>query len=141
MWRAVMTDATMDRLLGALLRGGVILSALVVLGGGIYYLARYGGRPMPDYAEFDPNISRPDFSSLEGVPDQLRSLSGIMTGVGALHSRAFIQFGILLLIATPIARVIFSVFAFAVERDYTYVIVTLVVLAVLLYSLFSGGTA
>jgi uncharacterized membrane protein len=43
--------------------------------------------------------------------------------------------GILLLIATPVARVIFTVFAFAHERDWTYVVVTLIVLALLLYSL------
>jgi uncharacterized membrane protein len=43
--------------------------------------------------------------------------------------------GILILIATPVARVAFSVFAFAEERDRMYVIVTLIVLALLLFSL------
>jgi uncharacterized membrane protein len=40
-----------------------------------------------------------------------------------------------LLIATPVARVLFTVFAFAYERDWTYVAVTLIVLTLLLYSL------
>ena len=44
----------------------------------------------------------------------------------------------MLLIATPIARVLFSVVAFALQRDRTYVVVTLIVLAVLLYSLIRG---
>jgi uncharacterized membrane protein len=49
-----------------------------------------------------------------------------------------LQLGLLLLIATPIARVIFSVFAFALEGDRMYVAFTLVVLTVLLYSLFGS---
>jgi uncharacterized membrane protein len=51
-----------------------------------------------------------------------------------------IQLGLLLLIATSIARVGFSVFAFAIERDRLYAAITLVVLAVLFASLF-GLTA
>jgi uncharacterized membrane protein len=47
-----------------------------------------------------------------------------------------IQLGLLFLIATPVARVAFSVYAFMRERDKTYVIITLIVLAILLYSLF-----
>jgi uncharacterized membrane protein len=44
----------------------------------------------------------------------------------------------LLLVATPVARVAFSAFAFAQQRDHIYVIVTLSVLAVLVYSLVGG---
>jgi len=46
---------------------------------------------------------------------------------------------LLLLIATPIARVAFSVVGFAIERDRLYVIFTLIVLAVLLYSFLGSG--
>jgi uncharacterized membrane protein len=45
------------------------------------------------------------------------------------------QLGLLLLIATPIARVAFSIFAFALERDWLYVGLTTVVFAVLLFSI------
>jgi uncharacterized membrane protein len=55
----------------------------------------------------------------------------------ALSSGGVIQLGLLLLVATPVARVIFSVFAFARQRDFTYVVLTLIVLAILLYSLFA----
>ena len=44
--------------------------------------------------------------------------------------------GLLLLIATPVARVLFSAIAFAIERDGMYVVITLVVLAILMLSLF-----
>jgi uncharacterized membrane protein len=52
-----------------------------------------------------------------------------------------IQFGLLLLIATPAARVVFSVAGFAIERDWMYVAITLLVLLTLLYSLASSSLA
>jgi uncharacterized membrane protein len=48
------------------------------------------------------------------------------------------QLGLLLLIATPVARVAFSLAAFAVQRDRLYVVVTLVVLGVLTFSMAGG---
>ena len=45
------------------------------------------------------------------------TLSGIVQDVLALQGRGIIQLGLLLLIATPIARVAFSVAAFAFQRD------------------------
>jgi uncharacterized membrane protein len=48
------------------------------------------------------------------------------------------QLGLFLLIATPVARVVFSLLAFAIQRDHLYVGITLVVLAVLTFSLTGG---
>ena len=75
----------------------------------------------------------------------------VQFGSGAVHfpatttanctttrGRGLIQLGVLLLIATPVARVVFSAWAFARQRDWTYVLVTLFVLAVLLFGLFYG---
>lgn len=119
------TDQQVEQIVGNLLRAGVILAASVVLLGGALYLARYG-TTMPDYRVF------------RGEPSDLRSIAGILRDVRAFDSRGIIQLGLLLLIATPVARVTFSLFAFARQRDATYVIVTLIVLGVLIYSL-SGG--
>jgi len=124
--KRALTDEQMDRIISVLLRSGVLISALVVLVGGILYLIRYG-TAMPDYGVF------------RGEPADLRSLSGIVKDVLSFKRRGIIQFGLLLLIATPVARVAFSIFAFALQRDRTYVIVTLIVLSVLLYSLAGGG--
>jgi uncharacterized membrane protein len=124
--KRALTDEQMDRIISVLLRSGVLISALVVLVGGILYLIRYG-TAMPDYGVF------------RGEPADLRSLSGILKDVLSFKRRGIIQFGLLLLIATPVARVAFSIFAFALQRDRTYVIVTLIVLSVLLYSLAGGG--
>jgi uncharacterized membrane protein len=66
-------------------------------------------------------------------------VQGILSGAFAFRARSIIQLGVLLLLATPIARVAFSVAGFALERDRLYVIITFVVLAILLYSLIAGA--
>jgi uncharacterized membrane protein len=55
----------------------------------------------------------------------------ILQGAFALHPDAVVQTGLLLLIATPVLRVVFSLFGFARQRDWLYVALTLIVLAVL----------
>lgn len=67
--------------------------------------------------------------------NDLRSIARTTTGAVKLRPREFIQFGLVLLLFTPVARVAFSVFAFAAERNRTYVIVTLIVLGILISSI------
>ncbi len=119
-------DEQIERIMGNLLRSGVITAALTVLAGGIWYLFEHGG-------------SGPDYHVFKGEPADLRTFMGIFADSISRHSRGVIQLGLLLLIATPVLRVIFSVLAFSLQRDRTYVIVTLIVLGVLLYSLAGGG--
>ena len=119
------TDETVEQVIGNLLRAGVLVAALIVLAGGILYLYKYGGEPA-DYHEF------------HGVDPRFCSPIGIARAATTGSRRAIIQLGLLVLIATPVARVLFSVFAFARERDWAYVCITLVVLVILLYSLFSA---
>ncbi len=116
------TDQRIDLIMSRLLRTGVILSALFVFAGGILFLLRHS-TPVTDYRHF------------QGEPAQFRTVPGIFHDALALHGRGLIQIGLLLLIATPIARVAFSVVAFLYERDWMYVLVTLVVLGLLFYSL------
>lgn len=116
------SDEAVERIISTLLRVGVILAASMVLAGGIRYLIRFGS-------------SRTDYRVFRGEPSDLRSLTGILHGVLGLHSRDVIQLGLVLLIATPVARVAFSVFAFAMQRDHNYVVITLIVLTILVYSL------
>jgi uncharacterized membrane protein len=116
-------DSKLDAQIGTLLRAGTMSSAFVILLGGVLYLARHGH-------------DRPDYYTFHGVPTQLHTLSGILSGAFHGESLAIIQLGLLMLIATPIARVLFSVIAFLVEHDSLYVVVSGIVLAVLLFSLF-----
>jgi uncharacterized membrane protein len=74
------------------------------------------------------------------VPAELSSLDGIFHGAVGGQALAVIQLGILVLIATPVARVLFSMLGFALERDWMYVGVTAIVLVLLLYSLFNHST-
>ncbi len=120
------TDVQVEQIVGTLLRSGVIVAALVVLAGGILYLIRYGAA-LPNYRVF------------RGEPVDLRSVSGIVSDALSFRFHGIIQLGLLLLIATPVARVAFSILAFALQRDRTYVTVTLIVFGVLLYSLIGGG--
>ena len=117
-------DQRFEELIANLLRTGVLLSATVVFLGAILYLVRHGFEPA-------------DYRVFHGEPSQLRSPHAILAY--AFHLRGLIQLGLLLLIATPVARVTFSVFGFARERDRMYVGFTLVVLIVLLYSLFGSS--
>jgi uncharacterized membrane protein len=120
------TDEQVEQVIGNLLRVGVLASALVVLGGGVHYLVEHGAEHVKDRHVFHP------------PPPELSTPGAIVREALALHSRGLIHFGLLLLIATPVARVLFSAFAFALQRDYLYVAITLFVLAILLYSLLSG---
>jgi uncharacterized membrane protein len=82
---------------------------------------------------------RVDYRVFNGEPASLRSLSGIILGAASLRAEWIIAAGLLLLIATPIARVAVLLAVFLRERDRLYVAVSAVVLAVLLLSLFDRG--
>jgi uncharacterized membrane protein len=119
------TDEQFDILLGIVLRAGVLVSATVVLCGGLLYLLRHG-------------LSAPEYHVFRGEPGDLRSISGIVSGARSLSGRGLIQLGVLLLIATPIARVAFSVVGFVRQRDWMYVGIAVIVLILLAYALCGG---
>ena len=116
------TDRRMDLVIGNLLRSGVVLSATIVLFGAVIYLVRHGHSPT-------------EYRVFHSEPSDLRSVRGILRDALALRGRGIIQLGLLFLIATPVARVAFSIFGFAEEHDRMYVVVASIVLLVLAYSL------
>jgi len=115
-------DERLEKIVSGLLIAGVLLSALVVFSGAICFCVRHGGE-LADYRAF------------HGTSEKYRSISGIMSTARPSDCRGIVQLGLLLLILTPIARVAFSMAAFALERDRTYVVLTAIVLVILLYSL------
>jgi uncharacterized membrane protein len=121
-----LSEQKFENFLGNLLRSGVVLAASVVLFGGVLYLIRHGGE-------------QPDDQVFHGEPADLRNPIGTISDALSFSSRGIIQLGLLLLVATPVARVGFSAIGFLKERDFTYVLLTLIVLTVLLFSLFSGS--
>jgi len=116
------TDERAERVIGQLLRAGVVVSVAAVLIGAFLYLLHHGGE-------------RPDYHVFRGEPRDLRSIPGIVRGALRLRPQQVIQLGLVLLLATPVARVVFSIFAFAAQRDRTYVAVTVFVLAILIASI------
>ncbi|MEO7145198.1 MAG: DUF1634 domain-containing protein [Bryobacteraceae bacterium] len=117
-----MNDERLERIISVLLRAGVLLSAAVVLAGGASFLLSHGNQAT-------------SFHVFHAAPSAYRSIHAIVWGAAHFDSLAIIQFGLLLLIATPVARVALSVAAFALERDRTYTVVSLIVLGILLYGL------
>ncbi len=120
------SDYQIDRMIGTLLRLGVIVSALVVSAGGVVYLLHHGAA-LPNYRVF------------HGEPSDLCTIRGIIADAFSFHGRSIIQLGLVLLIATPVFRVAFAVLAFALQKDRTYVVVTCLVLLLLLFSITGGG--
>jgi uncharacterized membrane protein len=116
------SDQDVQRFIGRTLQLGVLLAAFVVVIGAVIVLAQHGNAPA-DYRTFVPG------------PESLRSVTGILRSAFRLDARAIVQLGLLLLIATPIARVLLTFIAFLLQRDWRYVLVTGLVLALLAYGL------
>jgi len=118
----VLTGEQLEKRVGNLLRFGVLLSAAVVVVGAVMYLIVHGSQ-QTNYTQF------------RGEPEQLSNVRSIV--IGALHgrSRDIIQLGLLVLIATPVARVILAGYAFMRQRDRLYVVVSAIVLTILTLSL------
>lgn len=119
------SDDRLNQVIGRLLRYGVFISAGVVLIGALVYLIKHGSE-VPNYAKF------------QMAPAPLRHPLGIFDQAFHFTASGIIQLGLLFLIATPVARVLLSVFAFFRQRDYLYVVITLVVLIILIFSPFLG---
>ncbi len=137
------SDEVISNWIGRLLRVGVLTSAVIILAGGVIYLHYHGGRPAVDRRTFEkmpPEFSDPAAIARAAILGR-RSEDGKEGPAVPLSNgrgRALIQLGLLLLIATPVLRVAFSILAFARQRDFVYVLLAAVVLSVLIYSLFSG---
>ncbi len=117
-----MDDRHLEDIIGNLLRAGVLLAAAVVLIGGVLYL-------MQHHAE------RASYHAFAFEGSNVTTLPGILRSASHLSSEGLIQFGLLLLIATPVARVAMAVAGFYLEKDHLYVWVSLIVLGILLFSL------
>jgi len=118
-------DFKMETIMGRLLRTGVFVAAAVVFVGGLLYLKNHSHN-VTGYRAFSGSAA-------------LRHPGEMFAGIASGNAASLIQLGVLLLIATPIARVAFAVAGFAMERDRLYVLVSMFVLAALLYGLLLGS--
>jgi len=118
-------DADMQRIIGWILRMGVIVSMAIVIIGGIIFLFRHG-QSINDYKDF------------RKVPPFIDSVKGIFEGVLYGKGQAIIQLGVIVLISTPILRVLFAVIAFFLEKDRLYTCISLLVLLIIVASMLTG---
>lgn len=119
---AAWNDQKVEQIIGILLRVGVSLSATLVFAAGIAYL-------------WQNHTVRVSYQQFHGETAALTSVGGVIRGAASLDPLKLIQLGLLILVATPVARVLFAAFAFALERDWLYVVVSLIVFAVLMATL------
>lgn len=125
-------ERDMELFIGKLLRYGVMLACGITLFGGVIYLFQHHGVSMEHYKP------TPDGQPFPGVEYYLRELSTIIPRILDFDGAAIIQLGVCVLIATPVFRVAFSVIGFLIERDYMYVVITLIVLAIIMANMLLG---
>ena len=113
-------DRRMEIIMGRVLQIGVLLASFVMIAGGLLYMHAHSGET-PNYRVFSSE------------PQRLRHFSGVLGGIRIGDPAALIQLAVLLLIATPVARVVFALIAFLIERDKLFVVISAIVLGVLLY--------
>ncbi len=115
------SELLLEKLLSNLLKYGVLLASTVVLFGGILYLIRHGSEPV-------------DYHIFHSEPLEFRSITGVITTILSGSHRGIIQLGLLLLVATPILRVVVSLLFFIKQKNWIYVTITTLVLTTLIYS-------
>jgi uncharacterized membrane protein len=115
-------DKDIEKTMGNLLRYGVLISAIIVLTGAVFYLLQHG-------------FETPQYQKFSGEPKRITEVKEIWKTAISGRGRSIIQLGILVLIATPIARIIFSIIGYILEKDYLYIILTGTVLIIILYNL------
>jgi len=119
-----------DHAISRLLRTGVLLSIAVIATGMIISFAHH-----PDYFS-----SRPSLGALTSASEHYpRSIAAVIEGTMQGRGQAVVSLGLLLLIATPVARVALSIIVFAIERDRLYVMITSAVLLLLMIAFVLGG--
>ena len=116
------TDSNIEKMMGNLLRFGVLISGAIVTIGGVFYFSQHANE-LANYRKF---ISEP-----KRLTEFHLVLDGLLRGRG----RSIIQMGIFFLIATPITRIAFSVVGYILEKDYLYVALALIVLIIILINL------
>jgi uncharacterized membrane protein len=124
-FETILSDRRLEAIIGNLLRAGVVIAATITSIGGVIYLAHSGESPA-------------HYRVFQGEPADLRQVKGVLSDASSGDGRGIMQLGLVLLIATPVARVAFSLAAFAVQQDRLYVVVTLAVLGVLTFSMAGG---
>jgi uncharacterized membrane protein len=115
-----------ERLLSMILIACLSLAMLMTFSGGIIFLKNHG-KDIPNYTVFKPELFK--ITHLQDQFEEKLSDSGLK----------MMQWGIIFLIATPMARVASCLVLFAFERDMLYTAISSILLMILLFSFFWKG--
>jgi uncharacterized membrane protein len=115
-------DERLESAIAKVLHGGVLFSATLVAVGGVIYLTQR-------------HADTVNYDTFRAEPGDLRTLKGIIASAAHLQTDAIIQLGLVILIATPVARVALATLGFYLQGDHLYVSVSVLVLAILIFSL------
>jgi uncharacterized membrane protein len=128
--------ALMQSVLSKTLLYGVVLSTAIIVIGLVVmavtnktgYVCDASGDSLNCLLNYNPNT----------IPhgDYPNTLPALLSGLEAGKSFAIIQLGVIVLLATPVLRVGISLALFAIEKDRPFVLITLFVLLILLFSFF-----
>jgi len=128
--------ARMQSVLSRTLLYGVILSTSIIVIGIVYMAATYTTGYSCDFTSASLSCLLNYNPSVIPHGDYPNTLASIATGLSQLKPFAIIQLGVIVLLATPVIRVFASLVLFAIEKDKPFVLITLFVLLVLLFSFF-----
>ena len=122
----------MDTAITALLRTGVLLSVGIIAAGLVMTFVNH-----PDYFS-----SRQALGRLTSPGTHFpNTISEVIAGVRRGSGQAIMAAGLLVLIATPVARVALSIVIFVIERDRIYAAITTAVFAILMIAFAVGRAA
>ncbi|HEY7728659.1 MAG TPA: DUF1634 domain-containing protein [Candidatus Eisenbacteria bacterium] len=122
------TAHALERGITGVLRAGVSASLILVAAGTVISFVHH-----PEYLRSLVALER---LTRPGIAP--RSFAEVVSGLAAGRGQAIVALGLLLLLATPVIRVAFSLALFLRDRERTFVALTLTVLALLLLSLALG---
>jgi uncharacterized membrane protein len=121
-----------ELLISNLLRLGVSVSLVIIVAGTLLSFVHH-----PSYVSAPGELKR---LTQPGAAFP-HTLADVMQGVADLRGQAIVVVGLLVLLATPVARVAVSILAFVYEGDRVFVALTTIVLFLLVLSFLLGRIA
>ena len=120
------TKNDMNTLIGNTLRIGVFTACIIALIGGIWYGVSSSGSALPDYKVFSKGA------------ESYTTFEGIFKSVFAMSATGWVQLGVVVLMLTPVMRVVLSLVDFSIQRDWLYVVITGIVLLIIVMNSLVG---
>ena len=117
----------MEKAISAILRTGLVLCVILLAIGSMLLFAKGGGG----------GISLGQITAANSAVNSSKfSIDQIIAGLFRLDGISFILLGLIVLMATPIARVLISIFAFLYEENWLYFVITAIVFINLMVAIF-----